>query len=304
MKTKPVHTPTWNDNCEVKAGSLPFSSGTTTTIDCGSPIPPVRHRRSENRRINMNPLPDISSSESAIREYEKLLQPARQRFASSAGIQGMIDPETEAQTMAAFLLHFSALSIPITEPVEGWILRAGESCSALGLGKIANSLYKHAKAEAGHHHYHINDFNVLISFWNARWSPPATPTAILAHGSTRGGERYCRLHEDNIAGSTPYCQFAIEYEIELLPVQYGSQFVGNCVRLLGEEILSCMSFVTSHVEFDAGHTKFNSHFLANMILEDPSRLASLAAAGADALDAFSDHLAECWQMAVQFRREL
>jgi hypothetical protein len=65
-----------------------------------------------------------------------------------------------------------------------------------------------------------------------------------------------------------------------------------------------MSFVTSHVEFDFGHTKFNSHFLGNLILEDPTRLAPLAAAGADALDSFSDHLAECWQLAGQFRREL
>lgn len=303
MKTRHMHKPTWDDNCEMEASLLQIGNG-TTTMDCANLTHPFRHGSPENRTINMNTVPDISSSESALREYEKLLQPARERFASSAGIRGMINPEIEAQTMTAFLLHFSALSIPVTEPVEGWILRAGESCSALGLGKIASALYKHSKAEAGHHQYHIDDFNALISFWNARWSPPATPTAILAHGLTRGGERYCRLHEDNIAGSTPYCQFAIEYEIELLPVQYGSKFVGNCVCLLGQEILDCMSFVTSHVEFDVGHTKFNSHFLGNLILEDPSRLASLAAAGADALDAFSDHLAECWQLAGQFRRAL
>jgi hypothetical protein len=254
--------------------------------------------------INTNILTDFSSPASAIGEYEKLLRPARERFASSAGIRGMIDPETGAQTMAAFLIHFSAFGIPITEPVERWILRAGESCAALGLGEIARSLRTHAKAEAGHQQYHTNDFSRLISFWNDRWTPPANPTAILAHGLTRGGERYRRLHEDNINGSTPYCQFAIEYEIERLPVQYGSDFVGNCVRLLGEEILSCMSFVTSHVEFDVGHTKFNSHFLGNMIFEDPSRLAPLAAAGEAALDAFSEHLDECWKLAVQFGREL
>ena len=249
-------------------------------------------------------LPNLSSPELAIREYEKLVWPARERFASSAGIRGMIDPETGAQTMAAFLLHFSALSVPITEPVEGWIRRAGDRCAALGLNEIGRSLHKHSIAEAGHHQYHLNDFAALIAFWNARWSPPADPTAILALHSTAGGERYCRLHEDNIVGPTPYCQFAIEYEIELLPVIYGSQFVENCVRLLGREILSCMSFVTSHVEFDVGHTKFNSHFLGNLILEDPSRLAPLAEASARALDAFSDHLTESLELAQQFRRRL
>jgi hypothetical protein len=250
----------------------------------------------------MNSIPNLSSSASTIRDYQKMLQPARERFASSVGIQGMINPQTEAQTLAAFLLHFSALSVPITEPVEGWINRAGESCSALGHGKIANALHKHSKAEAGHHQYHLNDFGNLISYWNARWSPKLNKPDILAHQSTEGGERYCQIHEENIAGSTPYCQVAIEYEIELLPVQYGEKFVGNCVRLLGEEILACLSFVTSHVEFDVGHTKFNSHFLDNLIAEDPSRLVPLAEVGADALDAFSDHLTECWQLAENFRR--
>jgi hypothetical protein len=250
----------------------------------------------------MNTLPNISSPESALREYERLVWPARERFASSAGIRGMISPETEAQTMAAFLMHFSALSIPITEPVEDWIRRAGDRCAAMGHSEIARSLSSHAKAEAGHHQYHLNDFANLVAFWNAHWSPPANPTVILARELTSGGERYRRLHEDNIAGPTPYCQFAIEYEIELLPVKYGSSFVGNCVRLLGQEILACMSFVTSHVEFDVGHTKFNAHFLGNLILEDPSRLAPLAAAGASALDAFSDHLTESLELAQRFRR--
>lgn len=243
-------------------------------------------------------------SESAIRDYEKLLLPSRQRFASSVGIQGMINPETNPQTLVAFLLYFSALSVSITEPVERWILQAGETCSVLGLDKIALSLEKHSKAEAGHHQYHLNDFKNLLSFWNARWSPKITASDILAHESTKGGKRYCQIHEENIASSTPYCQFAIEYEIELLPVLYGEKFVGNCVRLLGEEILDCMSFVTSHVEFDVGHTRFNAHFLGNLIDEDSSRLAPLAAIGAETLDAFSDHLTECWQLAAKFKEVL
>jgi hypothetical protein len=63
-----------------------------------------------------------------------------------------------------------------------------------------------------------------------------------------------------------------------------------------------MSFVTSHVEFDVGHTKFNTHFLGNLILEEPGRLAPLAAAGAQALDAYADHLQECLERAQAFRR--
>ena len=91
---------------------------------------------------------------------------------------------------------------------------------------------------------------------------------------------------------------AIEYEIERLPVELGPPFVRNCVRLLGPDILKCMTFVTSHIEFDVGHTKFNAHFLGDLIDEDPRRLAPLVAAGAEALEAFADHLTECWELGV------
>jgi hypothetical protein len=212
----------------------------------------------------------------------------------------MLSPDTDARAMAAFLLHFSALSVPITEPVEGWIRRAGERCEALGLSEIGTALRTHSKAEAGHHQYHIDDFTNLVRYWNTRWTPQIDPDAIRAHGVTPGGQRYSQVHEETIAGSTPYRQFAIEYEIELLPVEYGARFVENCVRLLGNEVLACMTFATSHIEFDVGHTKFNAHFLGRMIAESPERLAPLVNAGTAALVAFGEHLTECLMLATSF----
>ena len=52
----------------------------------------------------------------------------------------MTSPDTDARTMAAFLLHFSALSIPITKPVAGWILAAAERYTALGWNRCAHGL--------------------------------------------------------------------------------------------------------------------------------------------------------------------
>jgi hypothetical protein len=69
---------------------------------------------------------------------------------------------------------------------------------------------------------------------------------------------------------------------------------------LGCEILECMSFATSHIEFDVGHTKFNAHFLGRMIVESPVRLAALVKVGAEALDAFGEHLSECMILAESF----
>ena len=238
------------------------------------------------------------SAEDALAGYNQLILPTRVRFARSRGVQEMTSPSTDARTMAAFLLHFSALSIPMTQPVESWIRRAAERCTSCGLNDLGLALGRHSKAEAGHDVYHREDFESLVLLWNQHWHPAIHSGDIDSHSMTRGGERYCALHEANITGKEPYCQLAIEYQIELLPVELGPPFVQNCVRLFGADILQCMSFVTSHIEFDVGHTKFNAHYLGNLIAENPRWLSPLVVAGSAALEAFGDHLTECWDLGV------
>src|SRR5262245_6072677 len=132
----------------------------------------------------------FDTPETALHAYEQLVGPTRERFAVSSGLHGMVSTDTDARTMAAFLLHFSALSVPITEPVEGWIRRAGERCEVLGFTAIGSALRRHSKAEAGHHKYHNDDFTQLVRFRNQRWTPQVDPESIRGHGITPGGERY------------------------------------------------------------------------------------------------------------------
>ena len=44
---------------------------------------------------------------------------------------------------------------------------------------------------------------------------------LLNQTLTPGVLHYCKVHEENIAGDTPFAQIAIEYEIETLPLRYG-----------------------------------------------------------------------------------
>ena len=67
------------------------------------------------------------------------------------------------------------------------------------------------------------------------------------------GSRVGKVHEDNIAGDTPYAQIAIEYEVEMLPLRYGELLLTRCVEMLGAEILPCLSFVTEHIYLDVGN---------------------------------------------------
>jgi hypothetical protein len=82
-------------------------------------------------------------------EYERLLAPARERFAVSPGVRA-IESSEDAVFLESFLLHFTALGSRMTAPVERWIRCAAERCAALGLPELARALRGHARAEAGH----------------------------------------------------------------------------------------------------------------------------------------------------------
>ena len=136
----------------------------------------------------------------------------------------------------------------MTEPVESWIRRAADRCAALGLSNLAEALTRHARAEAGHHLMMIADLRSLAGHWNSRHTPPVDADELLRMPPSYGASRYCLVHEENIAGNTPYAQIAIEYEIEQLPLRYGGLFVARCLEIFGPEILPSLSFVTEHIE--------------------------------------------------------
>jgi hypothetical protein len=85
---------------------------------------------------------------------------------------------------------------------------------------------------------------------NRHYQPSVDPDHFLSQAASPGVAHYCKVHDDNLVGATPYAQIAIEYEIEMLPLRFGEAFIAACVELLGSDILPCLSFVTSHIELD------------------------------------------------------
>jgi hypothetical protein len=238
----------------------------------------------------------------SLEVYEHLLAPARERFAASPGLK-VIQSSLDAVFLESFLMHFCAMGLRMTEPVEGWIRRAAERCTALGLSELAWSLIQHAQSEAGHHLMMIADVRSLAARWNARHKPSVDADELLNRAPSPGVLRYCQVHEENIAGDTPYAQIAIEYEIEMLPVRYGELFIARCIEVLGIEILPCLSFVTEHIDLDVGHTKFNARALAKLINLSPRSVSALVTAGTAALDAYAQFLSDCAQLAERHARQ-
>ena len=241
------------------------------------------------------------SATPSLEEYNRLLSAARERFDVSPGINA-IRSNKDPRFLEAFLLHFCAIGAQMTEPVEGWIRGAASRCAELGFSNLAEALVRHAKAEAGHHLMMIADLRSLADHWNSRHTPRVDADELLRTPPSFGASRYCRVHEDNISGATPYAQIAIEFEIEQLPLRYGGLFVARCLEIFGPEILSSLSFVTEHIDLDIGHTRFNAQELSKLINLIPEELPSLVAAGSAALDAYAQFLTDCVELAEGYCR--
>jgi len=236
------------------------------------------------------------NSTPSLERYNQLLKPARERFEASLGLNA-IRSNNDPRLLEAFLLYFSAVGAQMTEPVESWIRRAASRCEALGFADLAEALNRHAHAEAGHHLMMIADLRSLAGYWNLRHTPTVDADALLRTVPSYGASSYCLVHEENIAGDTPYAQIAIEFEIEQLPLRYGGMFVSRCLEIFGPEILSSISFVTEHIDLDIGHTHFNEQQLSKLIDLHPEGLPSLVAAGGAALDAYAQFLTDCVELA-------
>jgi hypothetical protein len=233
----------------------------------------------------------------SVESYEHAVEPARERFRTAPAVRRIQDPSIDGWELHAFLIYFSALGVGMTEPVEGWIRRAGQASQELGANELGKALQGHAKAEADHHLLMIADLERLCDRWNAMPGPDLDPQRLLAGPWPDSVRRYRALHEDVIAGAEPYAQIAIENEIEMLSVTVGPGLLGNVERLLGSEVLGELSFLTGHVELDVGHTKFNRRQLAAFLDQRPLALDALVAAGIAALDAYLEFVGDCVERA-------
>jgi Acetyltransferase (GNAT) domain len=236
-----------------------------------------------------------------LEDYERCIGPARDRFAGSPAVRTLL-ARADAPFFHAFLLYFCSLGVRMTEPVEGWIRRAAQKCAAMGLASIAPVLARHAQAESGHHLMMISDTRALAGLWNRNYRPTIDAQALLAQMPTPGVAKYCKVHEDNLAGATPFAQIAIEYEIEMLPLRFGAAFLTRCAEMLGPDIVACLSFISSHTELDVAHTKTNAWALAEICRELPGSVPALAPAGAAVLAAYSQYLDDCISLAERHCR--
>lgn len=228
--------------------------------------------------------------------YDPRMAEARVHFATSPGAVVLAGADMDPTFLKLFLIHYSSLGVALTRPVEDWLIRSSRRCTEMGLGALGRALRSHAKAEAGHDQMMVEDTHALVAQWNASGAPALDAEGLLQRQPTAGGRMYRQLHEDTIAGSSPFAQIAIEYEIELLPVQFGPILLDQCRRVLGRDILKSLSFLREHITLDVAHSRFNALHLDRLLRAHPEHLDLLVAAGQKALEAYATFLNDCIEL--------
>ena len=228
----------------------------------------------------------------SVKDYEQGVQHARSHFRDSTIVNAL--KTTDDEVLELFLINFCAFGVGMTESVEDWVHRAGERCDAIGLTDLGRALKMHAKHEANHHLMMIEDTRSLTAFWNERHKgKQLNAEELLARPVPAGVAQYQKLHEDIISSTTPYKQIAVEYEIELLSVNYGPELIGQCAQRLGMEVVGRLSFVRDHVAVDVGHTAFNHRELGKFLAAHPDYLDDLVDGGTQAIGAYQSYLEDC-----------
>jgi hypothetical protein len=198
-----------------------------------------------------------------------------------------------------FLIQYCALGVAMTEPVEGWIRRAGERCNALGFADVGAFLLSHADHEKDHHVLFVHDARWLVNRWNQKHDRQLDPEQLLAQPLTPGVVHYRALHEATISGPAPYCQLAIEFEIERLSLTYGVAAMSKIVSVLGPQAIQGLQFLAQHVKQDIGHTSLNEAQLNQLLRHLPSGLSVLTETAGKALKAYGQYLSDCLDLASQ-----
>jgi hypothetical protein len=235
--------------------------------------------------------------------YEQRLAGAREHFGRHPLLARTATGQVNPLAVECSLIYYCALGAAITEPVEGWIRRAGERCQELGLANLGQVLIRHAKNEAGHQHLMENDTRKLVEHWNKHYFPELDAEYLLTNSLTPGVQQYYDIHEEILAGSAPFAQLAVEYEIERLSIDQGPQLLARFEQLLGPEIKECLSFLEEHVLLDEGHSKLNARQMANLLADHPEYLEVLVAAGEAGLKAYAAFLDDCLRLTQTTMKE-
>ncbi len=223
-------------------------------------------------------------------EYEQQLTDARVKFAHSINA---LTTQSTPQDLAFFLLNYCALGATMNKPIESWIKKASKHCQKLNYLELANYLQQHAQQSTHHQALLRHDTQALTHWLNKKYQLNLDSQHYLKQKATTGIKQYQKLREQHAKGATPYCQLAIDYEVERLSIVHGFTLVKLCACKLGLPILKNLSFIRENVKREAGEHQASQQQMQKFLKANPQKLMPLVEAAKTALDAYHYYLQDC-----------
>lgn len=236
--------------------------------------------------------------------YEPHALHARSLLDTDPSLCRLLEPSIKPAVLERFLIEWMSRAAYMTEPVDGWIRRTGQRCIELGMEKLGQQLITHAKSETGHHLMTLDDARALVEHWNARHSPRLSMEELLAQPPTESMKEYRQVHDEAIEGPYPVGQIAIEREVGFLAVYFGPRLVRQVEAVLGQEVVSKLTFLNEHVAVDVGHTLLNEKMLEEAITRSPEQGRIYAETGARAMTTYIRFLGDCLRIAEELQAPL
>src|SRR5713101_8168637 len=139
----------------------------------------------------------------AFADYELGLADARLSLDKNRAVKHILSATVRPELIELFLLHYCALGVGMTAPVEQWMRRAGQRCLELGFPELGSNLIAHAKEEAGHSDLMLADIKAVVEIWNRRRYSKLEAERFMSLPPSPGVRLYRELHEKIIDGGVP-----------------------------------------------------------------------------------------------------
>ena len=233
-----------------------------------------------------------------IENYSEQLALTRQYRDDGEVTKRLLNTERDHAELHLFWLYYCGLGVKMTEPVESWIKRAGQGIAKIGFTGFGKRLEKHSKEEANHQLMFMRDTNDLVDHWNILHPEKRLQAEeFLNHDYTECVRRYVAIHEENIDGSTPYGQLAIQYEIEQLSITIIPRLLEHAKTYGDETIYQSLSFLRHHYKLDIKHTEENDSLVSDFLAQCPNAFDVLVEVGKESLEIYMGFFEECLDLA-------
>lgn len=236
--------------------------------------------------------------------YEPRVLAARSALENDPVIAEILSPHVSPLLLESFLIEWMARSPYMTDPIPGWVRKAGELALVLGQKRIGAALVEYTRREEENESPDGKNFRSVVRAFNERNGAQLDAVTLLSERPTVTMRAYRILHEEVLAADLSIGEVAMVYELERASSVFTLALLVAVQRVLGPEAALRLSAMRRRAPYAVERTAFLGRALAEILDQAPHAAEQLGELGAGALDIQRHFLRECVEAAYQRARAI